>query len=198
MEKKFNLKFDDINESLIKSIIFFLLGVVLFTNPNKVVTISLYVIAGLFLLLGLFKILSYYKHPDNKNDVIIGTMYLIFSITVALFTLLLFNALETIFRYTVAVFFLYTGIIRIIASFSKPKRIRTIYLINSLVMIGAAIAVALIPGIGLSILGLIIIFYSLIEIVTYIFYKKESKDITIEGKVLVEKESKEEIKQIEE
>jgi uncharacterized membrane protein HdeD (DUF308 family) len=102
-------------------------------------------------------------------------------------------------RYTVAVFFLYTGIVRLIASFSKRGKIRLIYLINAFLLISAAVAVALISNIVLRTLGIIIIVYSVVEIATYIFYKKEAKDNEIpEAKVLLEKEDKEEPKQLKE
>lgn len=197
--KKGYVKFDDINDSLFKSIMFFILGVTLTTNPEKLVSITLYILAGFFLLLGLFKLFGYYKNPFNKRDVILGTMYMIFAITIAVFTYFLFEAVQTVMRYTVAVFLLYTGIVRLIASFSKRGSVRLIYLINSVIMIGAAIAVALISNIVLRTLGIIIIVYSIIEIATYIFYKKETKGEEIpEAKVLLEKEEKEETKQIEE
>ena len=197
--KKEYVKFDDINDSLFNSIMFFILGVTLTTNPEKLVSIALYILAGFFLLLGLFKLFAYYKNPFNKRDVILGTMYMIFAITIAVFTYFLVEAVQTVMRYTVAVFFLYTGIVRLIASFTKRGTVRLIYLINALLMIGAAVAVALISNIVLRTLGIIIIVYSIVEIATYIFYKKETKDDEVpEAKVLLEKEDKEEPKQIEE
>ena len=197
--KKGYVKFDDINDSLFKSIMFFILGVALTTYPEKLVSFALYALAGFFLLLGLFKLLAYYKNPFNKRDVILGTMYMIFAITIAVFTYFLFEAVQTVMRYTVAVFFLYTGIVRLIASFSKRGRVKLIYLINAFLMISAAVAVALISNIVLRTLGIIIIIYSVVEIATYIFYKKETKDEEIpEGKILLEKEDKEEPKQLKE
>ena len=197
--KKGYVKFDDINDSLFKSIMFFILGVALTTYPEKLVSFALYALAAFFLLLGLFKLLAYYKNPFNKRDVILGTMYMIFAITIAVFTYFLFEAVQTVMRYTVAVFFLYTGIVRLIASFSKRGRVKLIYLINAFLMISAAVAVALISNIVLRTLGIIIIIYSVVEIATYIFYKKETKDEEIpEGKILLEKEDKEEPKQLKE
>jgi len=185
--KKNIIKNDDISESLIKSILFFILGIVLAANPNEVVSFILYMLAGLFFILGAIKLIIYYRNPLNKNAVISGVAYMLFSIATAIFTYALFDIVETVLRYTIAIFFIYTGIVRIIKSFSVHGKVKLIYILNSLIMFLISVIVAAISSLPLRILGIIICLYGIVEIVSYIFYKKETKEYIKEAKI-IEKE----------
>ena len=186
--KKNIIKNDDINESLIKSILFFIFGIILTTNPEKVVSIALYIISSIFFILGVIKLLVYLNNPLNNKAVISGIIYMLFSIGVAIFAYAFIDIVEVVLRYTMAVFFLYTGIVRMIKAFSKNNKARKLYVINALIMFVATLLVAGISSLPLRILGIIICLYGAVEIVSYIFYKKETNNEIKEAKI-VEKES---------
>ena len=182
--KKNIIKNDDINDSLVKSILFFIFGIILTTNPEKVVSIALYIISSIFFILGVIKLLLYFNNPLNRNAVISGVIYMLFSIIIAIFAYAFIDIIEVVLRYTIAVFFLYTGIVRIIKAFSKNNKARKVYLINALIMFIAAILVAVISSLPLRLLGIIICLYGAVEIASYIFYKKETKEEIKEAKIV--------------
>ena len=182
--KKNIIKNDDISESLIKSILFFILGIILATKPNEVVTVTLYVLAAFFCILGVIKLITYYRNPLNKNAVITGTAYMIFSIAIAIFTYALFDIVETVLRYTIAIFLVYTVIVRVIKSFSVHGKVKLLYIINSLITVIFAIVIATISSLPLRLLGIIIAIYGIVEIISYIYYKKEAKEYIKEAKII--------------
>ena len=49
------------NYSLVSGIIFFVLGIILFTKPDVFIKAISYVFGGILILIGLYKILNYYK-----------------------------------------------------------------------------------------------------------------------------------------
>lgn len=69
--KKIEVKSYNMGESLFNAILFFILGIILFTNPNGVVKFVIYAIGGIAILVGIFKLLVYYKtaqfNPNKKK-----------------------------------------------------------------------------------------------------------------------------------
>jgi len=191
-------------DSLFTTIIFFIIGIVLFTNPEGIIDIIAYIFGSILILNGLIRLLIYKifsKHPDsNKSNLIKGLIFIIFGALSIVF----FNYIETAFRITIAAYILYMGINRLIFAISLKKNVSNIIPAISFasLMIVFAVLLAFIPGLSLSIIGLFIIGYSIVEMITYIFYsnKKEKKneaDITPEAVIVNEvKDENEEIKRI--
>ena len=159
-------------DSLIKPILFLILGIVLLTNPNGVVIWSLYIFAIVLFFIGFFKNLLYYKKPEDKKDVVTGTIYMVLAAVIAIVTFFFFNIVQLIFRIALAVLLCYTGVIRIIYDFKQPKNIKKIYLTSSIIIILFAIILAIFSNIEMWTIGLIIILYSILEIVGYVMNRK--------------------------
>lgn len=180
----------NIGDSLINAFLFFLLGILLFTNPNGMVKSLIYIFGGVMILAGIFKILLYYKSNTERKEVVNGLAYLIFGMTIIICTLVFFDAVETVIRLVVSIFFLYMGINRLITSFSISRLQKPMYLINSFLLIIGAVALALIQGLGFKMLGLFIIGFSLVEMICYIFFKKEEEEVIKEATIVKVKEEK--------
>jgi uncharacterized membrane protein HdeD (DUF308 family) len=133
----------------------------------------------------------YYKKPDenNKKDILVGTGYIIVSIVAVLLTLLANEVVKIAFRYVIAAFLLYTGVVRLINALKKPKNIKLVYIISSILIIIFGILLAVL-SLEFKIVGVIIIGYAIIEIVGYILnhkYKEENGSIK-EALIVKEKE----------
>ncbi len=192
--KKIEIKTYNMGESLFNAILFFLLGIILFTNPNGVVKFVIYIIGGLLVLTGIFKLLIYYKtaqYNPNKNEIVSGTMYMLIGMITIICAILFFDTIETVLRLTFAVFLLYVGINRLINAFKVSKENKVIYLVNAFLIIAAAIALAVIQNLPLKIVGLFIIGYAIIEIVGFVICKKDTTTENIKEATIVEIESKE-------
>jgi len=185
-------------ESLFLPIIFFIIGLILFTNPEGIIDIIAYIFGGILILNGLIRLLIYRlfaKKDTGNSNLFKGFIYII----LGALSILFFNIIEAAFRITVASYILYTGINKLVIAISLKNKISNIIpaIVFSALMIVFSILLAFIPGLSLGIIGLLIICYSVIEIINYIFYfnKKEKKSDGTPEAIIVD-ERKEEIKRI--
>ena len=185
--KLFNSKLDF--DSIIKPIALLLLGIIIFLNPKGIIIISLYAFSIILFLVGIFKILMYYKRPEEKKDILTGLINMLVGIIIAAFTYFAFDTVQVIFRFSIACLLMYTAVMRIVKSFKQPKNIKLVYIITSVLLILLAI-ILMIFDFHITITGLFIVFYSIIEIVGFIInskYIEENKKIP-EANILKEKE----------
>ena len=162
-------------DSILKPIIFLLFGFILMTNPIGIVNISIYVFCAVLLFIGIFKNIMYYKKPEDKKDVITGTVYMIMAIVIALVALLAIDWLKLIFKIVLAVFLAYTVVLRIINTFKQPANVKKIYIISSLFLILCIVLLLVLP-IELLYSGLVIILYSIMEIFCFIIIAKFNQE----------------------
>lgn len=194
--KKIEVKAYNMGESLFNAILFFILGIILFTNPNGVVKIVIYILGAFATLTGIFKLLVYYKtaqYNPNKKEIINGMMYMLIGMATITCSLVFFDAIETVLRLAVAIFLLYIGLNRLVGAFREPKGSKLIYLVNAILIIGAGVALAIIKGLPFKIVGLFIIGYSIVEIVGFIFCKKNgnTRQVIKEATIVEETNNKE-------
>ena len=197
--KKIEVKTYNMGESLFNAILFFILGIILFTNPNGVVKFVIYILGAFSILIGIFKLLVYYQTSQfnpNKKEIINGMIYMLIGMITIICSIVFFDAIETVLRLTVSIFLLYVGINRLINTFKQPKGEKIIYFVNALLIIALAIALAFIQNLPFRIIGLFIIVYSIIEIIGFILCKRKSniKENVKEATVILEKETNEEKK----
>lgn len=164
--------------SLISAIFFFIIGSIIFTNPNGTVKFIAYVLGGCFSIFGLFKIIVYYFNKKKEKDVfikdlIIGIVALIMGLILIFFS----TAIEAVIRITTGAWILFNGINLLINSIKgvKTKANSSIILIvlSSLMIIGG-IYMILSNNLVFQMLGLCIIIYSIIEIIGYIYYSQNN------------------------
>ena len=182
-------------DSIFEPIAFFLLGIIIFLNPKGIITITLYAFGAIAFVYGLFKILLYYKKPEDKKDIITGLVYMLIGLVIAIFTYFMFDAVQTILRYSLAALFLYTGIIRIAKSFKLGKDLKMIYIVTSAILLFLALILALIDF-AITTTGLFLAIYAIIEAVGYILVSKEKIESKIIPEANILKEKEEEVKQI--
>ena len=185
-------------ESIIRPIIFLILGIIIFINPKEIITISLYAFSLALFIIGLFKILLYYKRPVDIKEVPTGLVYLLLGLVLAAFTFFAYDTVQIIFRFAIATLLIFTSVLRIVKSFKQSKKIKLLYLITSLILIILAI-ILMIFDFSIMTTGLFISLYSIIEIVGYIFNSKYTEESTRipEANVLAEKEEQNPIEKIE-
>lgn len=198
--KKIEVRTYNMGESLFNAILFFILGIILFTNPNGIVKVLIYIIGGISILIGIFKLLMCYKLPEtkeNQKEIVNGLVYMIIGMVTIVCAIIFFDAVENVLRLTFAVFLLYVGINRFINAFKAPKGNKAVYFVNSLLIVASSVALALINNLPLRMIGLFIIGYSIIEIIGYILCKREDdKRNTIEEAMVIEEKEENEDKKL--
>ena len=174
--------------SLIYSIIFFILGAIVFTRPEIIILFISYVIGGIIIIIGLFKCIKNYL--DVKKDNTISSKEMITGIIlviIGLVFILLADVIEALVRLIIGGWILFSGINRLITSLNLPKknRIFIIYLVISIILIGVGLYTILESNLAFKTIGLVLMIYSTIEIIGYIFNKKDTyikEEIIIESK----------------
>lgn len=176
--------------SLIYSILFFILGAIIFTKPEIIILFVSYVIGGIIIIIGTFKCIKNYldiKKDNNTSskEMISGIVLVI----IGLVFILLAGVIEALVRLVIGGWILFSGINRLINALSIPKKnkIFIIYLIISLLLIGVGLYTILESNLAFKAIGVVLMIYSVIEIIGYIFNKK---DINIETDTIKENKDK--------
>lgn len=173
--------------SLIYSIIFFILGAIIFTRPEIIILFISYVIGGIIIIIGLFKCLKNYL--DIKKDNTISSREMITGIllvVIGLVFILLADVIEALVRLVIGGWILFSGINRLINSLELPKKNSQfiIRLILSIMLIGVGLYTILESNLAFKTIGLVLMAYSVLEILGYISSKQNTyikEEIIIES-----------------
>ena len=183
--------------SLISSIIYFIIGGILFAKADEVLSVLSLIIGIIMAISGIVSLVIYYinlkKEIPYKNhkNLAYGILLLIISIIFIFFS----NIVAQFIRFIIGGWILFTGIIRLINSLSMNNKNNKFIplLIVSLLLIGVGIYTIVKGDIILSSVGLIMMLYAGIEIIGYIFYSKDKQEVEEVGatSLIVPEEGKE-------
>lgn len=160
-------------ESILAAIVFLLIGILVVNNPEAVVLTISYVLGGIFALVGVLKIISYFLEKGNEDffnyDLVFGL--------IALITGIIFmtqaSLLNTLFRVMIAIWLIYSGLIRGTTALKLKKYDVSawwIILISALLMVIAGIYVISYSGIVVASLGVLMIAYAVIDLINGIIF----------------------------
>lgn len=161
--------------SILMSIILLIVGICLFINPAEMVKFITYIIGVIFVIFGTIKLYDYYK--EKKVSSIQLTLG-ITAIIIGIITMFCNGVIEFAIRLVMGGYILANGINKLIVALnSKTYNDKWIGLIivAGLLIIGG-LYIILKSNIVLSTIGLVLIIYSAIDIISYIMYPK-NKDI---------------------
>lgn len=162
--------------SIYTSILFLIIGIFLFVNPNEMVKFITYIIGVIFVVFGSIKLYSYYKSKET-----IGNIQLtlgICSIVIGIIIMFCNDVIEFAIRLVMGGYILANGINKLIVALNSRQTNSTwigLLVVSGLLIIGGLYMI-LKSNIILSSIGLIIIIFSSIDILSYILYPK-NKDI---------------------
>ena len=174
--------------SLIYAILFFILGAVIFTKPEIIILATSYILGGIMIVIGLFKCIKNYLDIKKDNSVSSKEMVIGIILTlIGLSIILLAGVIEALVRLVIGGWILFSGITRLINILHSPKRknIFILAIVLSSVMIAIGVYTILESNLAFKTIGLVLIVYSVIEIIGYIFNKNNiyfEEEITIQVK----------------
>ena len=158
--------------SLLSSILFFILGAILFTSADKLLNIISIIIGTLFATAATISLIIYFIQArklggiPKRGNLTFGIVSLILAIIFIFFS----NIVEQAIRFIVGGWILLTGIIRLINVISMPKKDSKFIqlLVVAVLLIFIGIYTIVVEIFGLDIIGIIMMAYAGIEIVGYI------------------------------
>lgn len=162
--------------NLLYALLFLVIGIVIMTED--IIDVASKLLGSILIIIGLCKSIKYIYMKGklgtyNFKELIIGLMFI--SIGVAF--IILAGTFSFAIRVIIGCFIAYSGINRIIFAISNKAVDKTgfiVYLVTAICMI--LLGILIISGIADKIIGLLIILYSVIEIVNYIYFKTKNKD----------------------
>ena len=180
--------------SLVSAIIFFIIGALLFTNPNMVIAIISYTIGAILVLLGLYKFIkNYYNTKQDSNTPATDLTAGIILIIAGILFLLLANTIGVALQYVCGAYILFSGINKLINTLQMNKNNKSFItsLIVSILIIGAGLYTILKSNLAFEIVGIIMMIYSVLEIIAYVSGKKNvSFDEPLSTKTQIEEKVK--------
>ena len=197
-KRKIQLRTAEMGESILAAIIFLILGIFLITNPEKSIQWIVGIVGSVVTLVGIFRLLLYYKTKEgDKKEVLTGGLFIILGMTMIICAIAFMDeVVVNVLRITLAIYLLYVGVFRLVYAF-KVKGDKKPYFINALVNIGLGVLLILLPALidaPLVIIGILMTFYAINEIVGFVFGRKNGTGVKVEEAVIVNEkiESKEE------
>ena len=167
--------------SILESIIFIILGGILIWKAETAIKIISVVLGLIFIIMGAGKVIGHFainkKFVEFYNyELIYGLMAIVFGFIIIYYS----STIETILRIIVGIWIIYSSFVKLALSL-KIKQVESrawIYsIILSIIMFGCGIFIILNEGTIIATVGIIMIIYSIIDIVEDLICIKNIKEI---------------------
>ena len=166
--------------SILKSIFFTILGIILVCKPGETLKEISCILGIIFITIGIFKIINYFSAHGRYDFYNYDLVYGLIAIVIGLITMIFSNTISSIFRIIIGIWIIYNSVIKMSLAF-KLKDIAlplwTSTLLLAILMFICGIYITLNSGAILVTIGTIIIIYSIIDIIDDIIFMKNIKDI---------------------
>ncbi|MCI8466713.1 MAG: hypothetical protein HFI08_00750 [Bacilli bacterium] len=158
------------NTKVIASLITLVLGIILVTNSNQIVTITFQIIGGFIILFGIYHFLKYFKikkqfKMDDNNALMAG----ISSITIGLLIIILAGVLEIGLRYILGLILIIHAInklnLALLAQNSNKNRFIS-NLITSIIFLIIGLYTIFFANAALIFIGIVLIISSLLDLLS--------------------------------
>ena len=159
--------------SLLSSIVFAILGIILITNPEGTVKFVSAILGIMFILAGAYKIISYYQNKGKYDIMNYDIAYGVIAIVLGIVTICYSTQIGAIFRILIGLWIVYSAILRINLSI-KLKAIESnvwIYsLVIALIMAICGIFIICNSGAVIVTLGVVVVIYSVLDVIESIMF----------------------------
>lgn len=169
------------SKSLLSSIIFLIIGVILITNADIILSFISIVIGSILLISGIINIFIYAQRRKSNNPFANRSLfYSIVLILLGIIFIFFSDIIETSIRFILGGWILMSGIYQLITAISlSHKNTKFISsLIVAIALVILSIYVIFTENLLLSSIGIIMVIYSIIEIMGFIFNKRNCRTIT--------------------
>lgn len=164
------------DSSLVYSIILLVLGIFLTLNANGVLNIVFDILGSLVMIYGVYKLLMALKlkkdfKTTNNSLISSSIMSMIFGLLIIILSQVLINAINVV----TGIWLIFMGISKLNVALSIgsiKKKDFIVSLISSILIIGLGLYTIMSQNVVLTIIGILLIIYSVIDIINYIVRNK--------------------------
>lgn len=166
--------------SIVESIIFAILGIVLIIKPEETVKLISYILGVGFILVGIYKIINYIQMKGKDDLYNYNLIYGVMAIVIGLIAIIYSSTIGAIFRIIVGIWIIYSSVVRASASL-KLRTLKSniwIYtLIISILMFICGLYIALNEGTIVVTIGILMLVYAVMDIIENIIFLRNVKKI---------------------
>ena len=166
--------------SIIESIIFAILGIILVCKPVGTIKVITGILGTTFILIGIIKIINYFREKGNNDFFNFDLVYGLTAIVIGIVAMAYMNVIGSVFRIIIGVWIIYTSFVRISTSLQLRKIGGNIWiwsLVLASVMFVCGLYTVINPGTIVVTIGAIMIAYSILDIIENIIFMKNVKEI---------------------
>ena len=163
--------------SLISSIIFFIIGAILTAYSEKIMATTYRIIGATFLIITIGIAISILIRKKKEEPIYINRIATaIVSLILSILFFFFHNVIDETIRFIIGAWILFTGITRLISALRTDHKASRFFaiLIVSIIQIILGFFTIIKNGIVLWVVGIILMIYSAIEIIGYVFYSKDN------------------------
>ena len=168
--------------NLIYALLFLVFGIIVLTSTDDLITMASKVIGALLILIGIVKSIVYIYMKGKLGDYSLQELIIgLFIICCGVVLIISSGAFSFVIRVIIGMWILFVGIDRMIYAislYSYDKKEFAVFLLTSIIML--VLGVLIISAVFDKIIGVLIIIYSVAEIIDYIYYKVKNKKVTEE------------------
>jgi len=155
--------------SIVESVIFMILGIILIVKAEAAVKVISYIFGGIFILIGLLKTIAYFfTRKDDFAPYTYDLIYGLMSIVIGIITIYYSSTIETILRVIIGIWIIYSALVK----FSLTLKIRSleskawfVSLILSIIMFACGLFIILNSGTIVVTIGIMIVVYAVLDII---------------------------------
>ena len=167
--------------SLLISIIFAIVGIVLITNPEGIVKAVAYTLGTIFILIGIYKIINYIGNKDKYDFFNFDLTFGIIAIIIGLITIIYIKQIGTILRIIIGVWIIHNAIMRmnLASNFRRiDSRLWGSSFTLAVLMLICGLYILFTANVILVTIGIIILVYSILDILESVIFLVSIKNIT--------------------
>ena len=165
--------------SLVSSIIFFIVGAILTAYSERIMSTAYRIIGGVFLLITIGIIISTIIKKKRQEPIYLNRVALaIITFILAILFFFFHGVIDETIRFVIGAWILFSGVTRLISALRTNNKATRFFaiLIVSLIQIALGFFTIIKNGIVLWVVGIILMAYSIIEIIGYVFYSKDNEN----------------------
>lgn len=168
--------------SIITSLGFSILGLIIAYNPNTTFQIISYILGGILIAYGVVKIIEYLKMKDASTLYNNELSYGVIAVLLGIVVIICSGMIEILLRILVGIWIVYSGIMRFgiaikLQKFNSDNKIWVPVLFISITMLLSGIYIIASPGAVIMTIGIIMVVYGIMDIIEEIIFMRNVKDI---------------------
>ena len=165
---------------ILVSIIFAIIGIFMIVKTDSAVKILSYILGGMFIIIGIVKIIDYFLSKGKYDFYNYDLVYGIIAIIIGLVTIFCSSLIESMFRIMIALWIIYSGLIRLSISFklhTAKINLWGVSLVLSIIMIFGGLYMLLQSGSLIMTIGIVMLTYSIIDLIESAIFIKNVDDL---------------------